>query len=252
VFVTALTVGITTARDPACKRGVATNFAASLARNSSISARVCVVDADPMTLDVSTRMGLHGPVLEDFARPAMPRVGQLARTFSPAMTVLPSDGAAVARLHYAAERALPELRRVFDVIVCDLPGGPSGPGSVLGSRLEQLDWLVLTVTPDPGAVAAAHHFLEHFETARTRGDVGSVELAVVCTGDENSALLDRIDVETALGVRVAGRIPQLWGRSEPNMGFGPALAIPDLDDAAYDLLVMFLRDRDQLPAFVAG
>ena len=168
------------------------------------------------------------------------------------MTVLPNGGASVGRLHYAAERSLPALRDAFDVIVCDLPGGPSGPGSVLGNRLEQLDWLVLAVTPEPAAVAAASHFLELFETARTRGDVGSVELASVCTGDENSAVLDRIDVEAALGMRVAARIPQLWGRAEPNLGFGPALAIPDLDDASYDLLVSFVRDRDLLPVLTAG
>ena len=79
-LVKALTVGMTTARDPACKRGLATNFAASLARNSSISARVCVVDADPMTLDVTTRLGVHGPVLEDFARATLPTTGQPARS----------------------------------------------------------------------------------------------------------------------------------------------------------------------------
>ena len=42
-----------------------------------------------------------------------------------------------------------------------------------------------------------------------------------------------------LELPVAGRIPQLWGRSEPNLGFGPALAIPDLDDAVYDVFMSF-------------
>jgi NaMN:DMB phosphoribosyltransferase len=46
-LVTALTVGVTTAKHPECKRGVATNMAASLARDAAISARVCVVDAGP-------------------------------------------------------------------------------------------------------------------------------------------------------------------------------------------------------------
>ena len=69
---TALTVGVTTAKYPECKRGVATNIAASLARHSAVSARVCVVDADPFTLDVTTRLGVGGPVLEDFARPKAP------------------------------------------------------------------------------------------------------------------------------------------------------------------------------------
>jgi hypothetical protein len=40
-------------------------------------------------------------------------------------------------------------------------------------------------------------------------------------------------------VPVAVRVPQLWGRAEPNRGFGAALAIPELDDAVYDLFVQF-------------
>ncbi len=119
----------------------------------------------------------------------------------------------------------------FDVVVCDLPGGPSGPGRALGARLELLDWLVLAVTPEAGAVAATSHFLELFQTARDRGDMGAVRLAVVCTGDEGSAVMETAEVAAVLGVPVSGRIPQLWGRAVPNRGFGAALAIPELDDA---------------------
>jgi MinD-like ATPase involved in chromosome partitioning or flagellar assembly len=241
--VTALTVGVTTARDPACKRGIATNVAASLARHAATAARVCVVDADPLTLDVTTRLGVRGPTLEDYARPTMPTTGQLARLHSPDLAVVPCEGKGVGRVRFAVERALPELRAGFDVVVCDLPGGPSGPDSVVGNRLELLDWLLLAVTPEPGAVRAAAHFLELFHTAQARGDVTGVKLAVVCTGDESCAVLDCEDVEAMLGVRPAGRIPQLWGRAEPNLGFGPALAIPDLDDAVYDVFTGFRRLR---------
>jgi hypothetical protein len=93
-------------------------------------------------------------------------------------------------------------------------------------------------------VAATSHFLELFNTARIRGDIGSVKLAVVCTGDESSAELTNGEVEAILGVAVAGRVPQLWGRSEPNRGFGAALAIPELDDAVYDLFAAFGEGRD--------
>ncbi|HTL85322.1 MAG TPA: ParA family protein [Acidimicrobiia bacterium] len=240
---TALTVGVTTARDPACKRGLATNIAASLARNASISARVCVVDADPHALDVTTRMGLRGPAIEDYARPQTPTIGSLAQLHSPAMAVVPCRGGSEARVHLGAESALPLLRDGFDVVICDLPGGPSGPGSVIGGRLEVLDWLILAVTPEPNAVASAAHFLEHFDTARDRGDVGAVQLAVVCTGDESSAPLSTDEVEAALGRAIVGRVPQLWGRAEPNLGFGPALAIPDLDDAVHDVFMDFVRGR---------
>ena len=242
--VTALTVGVTTAKNSACKRGVATNIAASLARHSAVSARVCVVDADPLVLDVSTRLAVGGPVIEDFARPNPPALSKLARVGSPPMTVLPCGGGPIARVHLAAEAALSGLRDAFDLVVCDLPGGPSGPGRALGARLELLDWLVLAVTPEPSAAAATSHFLELFETARDRGDVGNVQLAVVCTGDESSTELSLSEVEAILEVAVAGRVPQLWGRAEPNRGFGAALAIPELDDAVYDLFAAFRGGRD--------
>jgi cellulose biosynthesis protein BcsQ len=242
--VTALTVGVTTAKNPECKRGVATNIAASLARHSAVSARVCVVDADPLALDVTTRLAVGGPVLEDFARTNPPTAARISRVESMSMGVLPCGGGPVARVHLAAEPALRELRDAFDIVVCDLPGGPSGPGLALGARLELLDWLVLAVTPMRSAVAATSHFLELFHTARNRGDIGSVKLAVVCTGDESSAELTNAEVETILDVAVAGRVPQLWGRSVPNRGFGAALAIPELDDAVYDLFAAFREGRD--------
>jgi hypothetical protein len=52
--------------------------------------------------------------------------------------------------------------------------------------------------------------------------------------------MDVFEVEEALGRRVAGRVPQLWGRSVPNRGFGPALAIPELDDSVYDVYTSFV------------
>jgi hypothetical protein len=121
-------VGITTAKYPECKRGVATNFAASLARHSAVSARVCVVDADPLALDVTTRLAARGPFIEDFARPKQPVVPALARVESPSMGVLPSRGGPVARVHLAAVAALRELGEAFDLVVCDLPADRPVPG----------------------------------------------------------------------------------------------------------------------------
>jgi hypothetical protein len=243
--VTALTVGVTTAKHPECKRGLATNIAASLVRHSAVSARVCVVDADPFALDVTTRLPVSGPVLEDFARATAPGANRIARVGWPApLAVLPCGGGPVARVHLAAEPALRELRDAFDIVICDVPGGPSGPGLALGARLELLDWLVLAVTPRRSEVMAAGHFLELFRTARDRGQIREVKLAVVCTGDENSCDLSTSEVERILEVAVAGRIPQLWGRTAPNRGFGAALAIPELDDAVYDLFRAFREGRD--------
>jgi cellulose biosynthesis protein BcsQ len=247
--VTALTVGVTTAKEPDCKRGVAANIAASLARHSALSARVCVVDADPFTLDVSTRLAVNGPTLEEFAKTRVPNVGRLGRYHSPEFTVVPSDGEAVARVHSAFDRAFEPLRDAFDVIVVDLPGGPTGPGKAIGGRLDKLDWLLLAVTPEPDAIAAAAHFVEMFETGRTKGDIGDVRLAVLCTGDESTAMFSPEEVEAILGIGTVGRIPQLWGRSVPNIGFGPALAIPELDDAVYDMLMDLRLGRDHQHQF---
>jgi cellulose biosynthesis protein BcsQ len=248
--VTALTVGVTTAKHPECKRGVAANLAASLARHGAMSARVCVVDADPFVLDVSTRFAVAGPVLEDYVRPQPPEIARLGRLHHPSLTVLPSAGQPIARVRYATERVLPSLRDAFDIIVCDLPVGPTGPGRAVGTRLEVLDWLVLAVTPERESLAATVHFLEMFETAKKRGDVGDVRLAIVCTGDECTQQFEPAEVEEMLGIAVAGRIPQLWGRAEPNLGFGPALAIPELDDAVYDLLMSMRIGRSHRPELI--
>ena len=235
---TALTVGVTTAKNPECKRGVATNIAASLARHSAVSARVCVVDADPLALDVTTRLAVGGPVLEDFARPDPPSVARLGRV-GRRMAVLPAAAARVGRVHLAAEPALPVSSRTFDVVVCDLPGGPSGPGSrprypARAARLARAhgDARARRGRGDEPLPRA-------LPDGRDRGDIGPVQLALVCTGDESSAVLSNAEVEAALGRPVAVRVPQLWGRAEPNRGFGAALAIPELDDAVYDLFAAF-------------
>jgi len=247
--VTALTVGVTTAKHLECKRGIATNFAAALARHSAISDRVCLVDADPFALDVTTRLAVNGPILEDFARAEIPPVARLGRTHSPEMAVIPCGGSAIGRIRFAVDRVLPEIREAFDVVVFDLPGGPGGPGSVVGTRLEFLDCLVLAVTPEPTAVGAAAHFLELFNTAKDRGDIGPVALAVVATGDESHETMSPVDMEARLGTEVTVAVPQYWGRAEPNLGFGPALAIPELDDAVYDLFTA-IRRREDVPSLL--
>jgi MinD-like ATPase involved in chromosome partitioning or flagellar assembly len=243
---TALTVGITTAKEPECKRGLAVNMAASLARHSALSDRVCVVDADPFVRDVSTRMPVSGPALEDFARTPEVNLSRLGR-YHAEVAVLPNRGEPIARTRLAVEHSAAPLREHFDVVVYDVPGGPTGPGRAVGGRLERLDWLVLAITPEPAAIAPAAHFVEMFETARTRGEIGEVRLAVVCTGDESSAVFEPTEIEAILGVTTAGRVPQLWGRAAPNVGFGPALAIPELDDAIYDMLMAFRLGRDHRP-----
>ena len=228
-YVTALTVGITTARYATCKRGLAVNLAAVRAREAA-GQRVCVVDADPRSLDVTTRLAVSGPFLEDLAERDVPS-DYFATVHEPPLAVLPSTGAGVGPTYRAAARALPQLRADFDLVVCDVLGGPGGPARVLG-RLEQLDWLLLAVTPDVEPVETAARFLEQLEEAIERGDVArSVQLGIVTTGDEGSTDLSPEVVGRALGRPVVGSVRQLWGRSEPNLGFGAALGIAELEDA---------------------
>ena len=256
-FVTALTLGITTARNPACKRGLAVNLAASLARDAAYGSRVCVVDADPFSLDVSTRLAVAGPYLEDFADREVPAPAALVETLAtlhePPLWVLRSAGRGVGRAHRAVSRVLAPLRAAFDVVVCDLVGGPSGPARVVSGRLEQLDWLLVAVTPDMEAVQSASRFLEQFEEARDRGHVAeSVRIGVVATGDEGSSALSAAAVAELLGPPVVGSVCQLWGRAVPNLGFGAALGIGELDDAVGALYERLRTPVDPAFALVGG
>jgi hypothetical protein len=236
-LVTALVLGITTACDPACKRGLAVNLAASLARDSGRSLRVCVIDADPLNLDVTTRLAVRGPLLEDFAERVPPAASALGSVHEPPLWVVPSAGAGVGLTGRATERALAELRETFDVIVCDLVDGPAGPIRALAGALGHLDHLLVAMTPEEERVVDATRFLDLFRAAQGRGDIaGGVGIGVVTTGDEGSVSLTPEVVAKALaaaGHRDAhlGAVPQLWGRAVPNLGFGAALGIGELDDA---------------------
>jgi Mrp family chromosome partitioning ATPase len=242
--VPALTVGITSARNPACKRGIAVNLAASLAREPLGSPRVCVVDADPLNRDVTTRLTVPGPVLEDFADRAVPASSALGSVHEPPLWVLPNAGAGVELTRRAASCALRRLRQDFDVVICDLPGGSTGSARVVRGRLDQLDWLLVAVTPQEDAVADAVHFVAQLRVEAAQGAIAdTVGFGVVITGDEGSAELSDDAVAARLSAPVVGSVRQLWGRSAPNLGFGAALGIADLDDAVGSLFVRLAPER---------
>jgi hypothetical protein len=73
-------------------------------------------------------------------------------------------------------------------------------------------------------------------------------LTVGVTTAKNSAckrgVATNIAASLARHSAVSARVPQLWGRAEPNRGFGAALAIPELDAAVYDLFAAFRGGRD--------
>jgi MinD-like ATPase involved in chromosome partitioning or flagellar assembly len=242
VSVSAFTVGVTSARFEACKRGLAANYAAIVARRETLS--VCVIDADPRSCDVGTRLGVTTPSLRRFVAPKLQGatmgldVRRLSRLTFPPLTVLPAEPSYV-DLDYnlAYDAALEAAQAAFELVVVDLPVGAGRPGPTLDGRLvDALDALVLTLTPDRAALAATLRHLELFAEALERGAVDpKVRLVVVMTGDEGSTTLPPEEVAEMLGDGCFGRIPQLWGRALPNLGFGPTVGVPSLD-AAVDRL----------------
>jgi hypothetical protein len=216
-----------------------------LARNAARGSRLCLVDADPSARDITTRLAVSGPYLEDFAELRFSDPAALAEALvslhEPPLWVLPSAGGGVGATHRAVGRVLSPLREAFDVVVCDVVGGPAGPARVISDRMEQLDWLVLAVTPELDAVRRAVRFVDQFEDARERGFVAAtVRIGVVSTGDESSTDLGALAVAELLGPSFLGSLRQLWGRALPNLGFGAALGIGELDDsvaALYERLV---------------
>jgi MinD-like ATPase involved in chromosome partitioning or flagellar assembly len=228
--VAAFTVGVTSARFEACKRGLAANYAATLA--TRVGSSVCLVDADPRSCDVGTRLGVSAPTLARFVAPKLAGdVEELdARVLPnlayPPLAVLPTSPAYIdADYRPQFNAALTATRAVFGTVVVDLPVGAGRPGPTLDGRLvDRLDAILLAVTPDRAALAATLRHLELFAEAHGRGAIAPhVAIGVVMTGDEASCHLDPLDVAERLGDACVGHVPQLWGRSLPNLGFGPTL-----------------------------
>jgi len=244
-LVAALTVGVISGRSPECKRGLAVNLAASLARDPERGLAVCVVDADPLNLDVTTRLQVRGPVLEEFGERDAPASSALGSIHEPPLWVLPSVGAGVGLTRRATERALRRLRLDFDVVVCDLLGGPDGPARVVGGRLDPFDWLLVAVTPQLGPVAYAARCIVELRKSSDNGEIAAtVGIGVVITGDEGSGDLAPAVVAARVAAPVLGSVRQLWGRAAPNLGFGAALGIEDLDDAVSALFEQLHRHPD--------
>jgi cellulose biosynthesis protein BcsQ len=233
----ALTIGVTSARFEACTRGFAANYAAALAADEQQS--VCVVDADPRSCDVGTRLGVVGPTMRRFTAPKLRGeverldARKLACMAYPSLRVLPIEPAFVDLDYRAAyDAAITAVREAFDVVVVDLPVGAGRPGPTLDGRMvDRLDVLLVAVTPDRAALAATLRHLELFAEAHTRGAIAPhVSARVVITGDEASTVLGPDEVTDQLGDAYAGHVPQLWGRALPNLGFGPTLGVTFLEE----------------------
>ena len=241
------TIGVTSSRFAECKRGLAANLAAALARAEAPQCAVAVVDADPVSNDVSVRLG---DPLADHERAS---VGTLRTRIHqmrwPLLHVVVCEPAEIDERSLArAADAIARTRDVFDRTIVDLPAGCGRPGLTLDAGvLEHLDALIIATTASGPAVAATRRHLELIERAQAAGHIAaSLDVRVVVTGDEASATLDLDSVLEDLGPMAhafAGSVVQLWGRTAPNAGFGPTLGVPSLDGAMAAILASVDHER---------
>jgi hypothetical protein len=240
---TAIVIGVTSPNDPVCKRGLATNVAATIDHLSFHKLRVCVLDADIFEYDVTTRLAAQGPTIESF----LDNPADLSRlwTYRSTLTVVGNGGDDLADAIVGTASAIGSLRSSFDVIVCDLPCLEPAErylSPILGSLL---DLLVIAVTP---TLACARSLTKAFTSDHTPwSDLDtSFERVLVATGHENECDLSTSEMTALFQEPVVTRIPQLWGRAKPNIGFGAAPANEELDQAVRPLFdrIMQLRKRD--------
>ena len=216
-------------------------------------ARVCVVDADPLTLDVTTRLAVRGPhargLRRDVGAPTL--VGAGARCTSRRCGCCRARARASASRTGRCERgAAAAARRLRRRDLRPRRAVPSGPARVVGGRLDQLDWLLLAVTPEVEPVEAAARFVEQFaDGAATAGDVA--ESVRRRRRDHRRRGLDRSlepdeVAPSALG-RPGGRVGAASSGAGPcpTSGFGAALGIAELDDAVERALRAARRRSDE-------
>lgn len=244
-------IGVIGARIESDKRGVAANLAA-FAASRERAGSVIVIDADPADGDVGMRLGVTGPDVERVCSLSDGVSGGAllavaGRVAWPPMRVVPaSPGPALDAARAAGLRSvLARLRVAADLVVVDCPVATAplqrDPATTI---LGAVDVLVVAVTPDRTSVAAARKLVDSLPHAAERGWVApNVVVRIAVTGDEGSSALDPAETAadladlTTVGT-VAGTavVPQWWGRTPPNFGFGPTLQIPEIDRGLAALL----------------
>ena len=219
-LVAAFSIGITSARSGDWKRGVAANVAARLAADGVPG--VAVVDADPSGRDVGARLGR----------------ASRGRIEWPDLFVVPAPAA----LTVAEARARVAVAvHDHNVVVVDLPRGAGAPGPALDCGLvDDLDRLVVMTDLSTDALRATARWAELVAVARRRGHIGRrVEIVAAICG-ERFAVDDLAEraverVAATVGLPVVASVPQWWGRTPPNHGFGPTLGFAMLDEALRDV-----------------
>jgi MinD-like ATPase involved in chromosome partitioning or flagellar assembly len=215
--VAAFVVGITAARAGDCKRGVAANVAARCAADGD--RRVAIVDADPASRDVGDRLGAVVA-----ARIAWPPLHVTPMAGGP----VPPDIAA-----RVAAAQVSEVSRDHDLVVVDLPLGAGAPGPSLDAGLAGLlDRLVIMTSVTPESLTATARYTRLVAEAHRRGHIrDTLELVVTLALDAPAAPHELVQATNEVGLPVLGAVPQYWGRTPPNLGFGPTLGFAPLDAA---------------------
>jgi hypothetical protein len=246
-------IGVTGARCETDKRGIASNLAAFAAARDPQST-VVVIDADPRDADVGVRLAIGGPdvdrvcsLSDGVSGGALLAVA--ARVAWPPMRVVSArPGAALDVTQLRALRSvLGRLRVAADLVVVDLPvPDTQWRRDGVAQLVQALDVLVLAVTPDRTSVAAGRRLLDAMPHAVDRGWLpAGLRVRTVVTGDEGCTMLDPREVIDTFDVPGAV-VPQWWGRTPPNFGFGPTLQIPEIDAGLAAILGVSAPVREEL------
>lgn len=243
-------IGVIAASNESDKRGVAANLAAFAALRERAGS-VVVIDADPADGDIGMRLGVVGPDVERVCSLSDGVSGGAllavaGRVAWPPLRVVPaSRGPALDAARVAGLRSvLGRLRVAADLVVVDcpvvsMPVRREPASAILGA----LDVLVVAVTPARASVAAARKLVESLPHAAERGWIApNLVVRIAVTGDESSSALDPAETAADLaglateGPAGATVVPQWWGRTPPNFGFGPTVQISEIDRGLAALL----------------
>ncbi len=205
-------IGITSARSGDWKRGVAANVAARLAADGACS--VAVVDCDSAGRDIGDRLGVETHACVEW----------------PPLTVVPACAMVDLR---AARTSIERVAATHDLVVVDLPLGAGAPGPALDAELlAPIDRLVVATDLSSSALRATARWVELVEIAQQSGGIpDQVEIVIAVVGESVGTTSERLVLAAMLGAAVVAGVPQYWGRTPPNFGFGPTLGFPELDDA---------------------
>src|SRR5262245_393721 len=148
---TCLVIGLTSISDPTCKRGVAANPGASIARTRP-ELRAAVIGVEPAERNGRKRRHVRRPLVEHFMRDRTPEASAIGFHPTRSLAVVPNGGQQQRLVCEAAVVACSTLAQHFDVLVCDLPATEASGQIVFEALAPVLERLIVAVTPMRPAV----------------------------------------------------------------------------------------------------